>query len=175
MNATPRTALAVAVAVIALVLSAGAGATASLLITGNQIKDGTVASRDIKNRSLKVKDLSARATAKLTGAAGPVGPRGATGPAGPAGASGLSGFEVVTRSLPIPGILGGVGGTDTLTAACPEGKKAIAATAAYAAPVANLLSQVTRTSESAFRATGVNLLPTPQTLSLEVVCAAIPG
>lgn len=175
MKTTPRTALAVAVAVIALVLSAGAGATAARLITGKDVKDGTITSRDVKNRSLKVKDLSAGATLKLRGASGPTGPRGAAGPVGPAGTAGLSGFEVVTRSLPIPAGLPGVGGTDTVTAACPAGKKAIAATAAYAAPLANLLSQVRRTGEGAFSATGVNLLPTPQTLSLEVVCAAIPS
>ncbi|WP_210651056.1 hypothetical protein [Nocardioides sp. SYSU D00065] len=192
MRSTSRTGLAIAVAVIALVLSAGAGATASMLITGKQIKDGTITSRDVKNRSLKVKDLSTAAAAKLkgsTGPAGPAGPRGATGPAGPAGAAGaqglpgiqglaglpgLSGLEVVRRTVPIPAL----SGTGTVAAACAEGKKALSATASYgSAPLASLnqlFSQVTRTSETAFTATGLNALPvTPQVLTLDVVCASV--
>ena len=48
--------------------------------------------------------------------------------------------------------------------------------ASYAAPVANLLSQVTRTADNAYTATGVNLAGlTGQTLTLDVVCATIPS
>jgi hypothetical protein len=180
MQTRSRTAVAVVIAALALMVAAGAGATASLMVTGKQIKDGTITTKDVKNRSLVVKDFSRRTKAKLRGATGPAGAagaRGATGPAGPAGpagASGVSGFEVVTKTLTVPGIPV-TGGTGTVEAVCPAGKKALAATAGYAAPLASLVSQVTRTGEGAFRATGLNLLPTPQTLSLEVVCAAIPG
>ena len=172
--------MAIVVAVVALVLSAGAGATASMLITGKQIKNNTVTTKDIKNRTLKAKDLSLGAKNKLRGATGPAGERGATGPAGPAGAAGLpglpglSGFEVVTKTVSIPGL----GGTNSVTATCPAGKKAISATAAYAAPLASLLSQVTRTvDDTGYKATGVNLLGTitGEVLTLEVVCAAIPS
>ena len=192
MKGTPRTAMTIIVAALALMLAAGTGATASLLITGKQIKDGSVTSSDIKNRSLKVKDLSTKAKTKLKGATGPAGPagaRGATGPAGPAGAAGssglpglpglpgLSGFEVVTKSLPIPAGLASV--TSPLTAACPAGKKAIAATGGFSTPVGNLLSQVTRVSDSSFQAVGVPLpllgLLLGNTLNLEVVCAATPS
>ena len=173
MKRPSSTALAVLVAVLALVLSAGAGATASMMITGKQIKDGTVTTKDVKNKSLKVKDLSAKARSKLRGATGPAGPRGATGATGPAGAAGLSGFEVVTKSVAIPGL----GGTGSVSGACPAGKKAIAATAGYAAPLAGLLSQVTRTSDTAFEATGLSAIGilVDQTLTLDVVCATIPG
>ena len=99
MKATPRTAMAVTVAVIALVLSAGAGATASMMITGKQIKNNTVTTKDIKNRTLKAKDLSLGAKKKLRGATGATG---ATGPAGPAGTSGISGFQLVTNTLAVP-------------------------------------------------------------------------
>lgn len=58
----------------AVVLSTG-GAVAGSMITGAQIKDGTVASKDIKNRSLVAADLT-RATAD--GFSKP-GPRGAPG------------------------------------------------------------------------------------------------
>lgn len=70
-----------------------------------------------------------------------------------------------------------MGGTDSVTAACPAGKKAISATAGYAAPLANLTSQVTRTSDSAFQAAGLNLIGsmTGQVLTLDVVCAAVPS
>src|SRR6476469_5684816 len=80
MKLTPRTALVVLVAAIALMATAGAGATAALMITGKQIKDSSVTSQDIKNNSLKVKDLSARAQAKLKGRTGATGAAGARGP-----------------------------------------------------------------------------------------------
>lgn len=184
MKATPRTAMAVVVAVIALVLSAGAGATASMLITGKQIKNNTVTTKDIKNRTLKAKDLSLGAKNKLRGATGPAGERGPAGPAGAAGAAGLpglpglSGFEVVPGSLPIAGGITMV--TAPLSASCPAGKKALAATAALATPVGDLITQVTRVSDTTFRAVAV---PVPllggvtgaNTLTLDVVCATIPN
>lgn len=165
--------MAIVVAVVALVLSAGAGATASMLITGKQIKNNTVTTKDIKNRTLKAKDLSLGAKKKLAGATGPAGERGATGPAGPAGTSGISGFEVVTRTVSLPAL----GGTDSVTATCPTGKKAISASAGYAAPLTGLLSQVTRTSDTAFKATGLVAMPlgADQLLTLDVVCAAVPS
>ena len=170
MKPTARTALTIIVAVVALVVSAGAGATAARLITGKDIKNGTVTSADVKNKSLKAKDFSARAKSKLRG---PTGATGATGATGPQGAPGISGFEVVTRTVSIPGVLSGTG---TVAAACPAGKKAISATAGYAAPLAGLLSQVTRRSDTAFEATGLNTLGVlDQVLTLDVVCATIPG
>ena len=193
MKGSPRTAMTIVVAALVLMLAAGTGATASLLITGKQIKDGSVTSSDIKDRSLKVKDLSTKAQAKLkgrTGATGATGARGPAGPAGPAGTSGLpglpgldglnglpglSGLEVITQTVSIPGVLG----TGSVAGACPAGKKAISATASYATTPINLLSsvlsQVTRTSQTGFTASGYNLLGTAQTLTLDVVCATVPS
>lgn len=170
MKPTARTALTIIVAVVALVVSAGAGATAARMITGKDIKNGTVTSADVKNRSLKAKDFSARAKSKLRG---PTGATGATGATGPQGAPGISGFEVVTRTVTVPAL----GGTATVAAACPAGKKAIAATAGYATPLAGLLSQVTRTGDTAFEATGVSAVGilVDQVLTLDVVCATVPG
>ena len=179
MKIAPRTVMAVVVAVIALVLSAGAGATASLLITGKQIRNNTVTSADIKNRTLKAKDLSRGAKSKLRGPAGVAGPQGPAGPAGPAGLiglPGLSGFEVVTQSLPIPAGLTTV--TTPVTAACPAGKKALSATAALSNPVVGLVTQVSRVSDTAFEAVGVpdvTALLGTNTLDLEVVCATVAG
>ena len=165
--------MAVTVAVIALVLSAGAGATASMMITGKQIKNNTVTTKDIKNRTLKAKDLSLGAKKKLRGATGATG---ATGPAGPAGTSGISGFQLVTNTLAVPANLSMV--TAPVSASCPAGKKAVAATSGFATPVGNLVSQVTRVSDTTFQAVA---LPVPvigsllgaNTLNLEVVCAAV--
>jgi hypothetical protein len=161
-------------------LAAGTGATASLLITGKQIKDSSVTSKDIKNRSLKVKDLSTKAKARLTGATGPAGPRGATGPAGPQGPAGtsglpglpgLSGFEVVPSTTALTGLLSG-----STTATCPAGKKALSATGGLTTPVLGILTQVTRVSETAFQATALSAMPIgTNTLSLDVVCATIPN
>ncbi|MFC7358952.1 collagen-like triple helix repeat-containing protein [Nocardioides astragali] len=194
MHGKSRTALAVVIAALALIISAGAGATASLMITGKQIKDGSVTTKDVKNRSLKAKDFSAKAKSKLrgpAGPAGPAGPRGATGATGPAGATGLQGLQGLPGLDGLPGVPGlpglsgfeivpatvsiaGFGASDSVTGTCPAGKKAISATAGYAAPLAGLLSQVTRTSETAFTARGLNALPVAHLLTLDVVCATIP-
>lgn len=173
MFSVSRNVLVLIVAGLVLMLSAGAGATAALMITGKQIKDGTVTTKDVKNKSLKYKDFAPKTKTKLRGATGPAGPRGATGATGAAGAQGLpglSGFEIVTQTIPIPGL-----GSDSITAVCPAGKKAIAASGGFATPLAGLLSQVTRVSDTAFQASGLNGLLGGQSLSLDVVCAAIPS
>lgn len=59
----------------ALCLSAGGGAVAGSMITGKQIKDG----------SITAKDLSKKTVAGLRGATGPAGPAGTAGPAGAPG------------------------------------------------------------------------------------------
>lgn len=56
-SARRRTPLALAVLVAALLLGTTGGAVAGAMITGSQIKDGTVASADIKNDSLSRADL----------------------------------------------------------------------------------------------------------------------
>ena len=170
MKAIPRTAMAVVVAVIALVLSAGAGATASMLITGKQIKNNTVTTKDIKNRTLKAKDISLAAKKKLRGATGPA------GPAGAAGASGISGFQLVTNTLAVPAGITML--TAPVSASCPAGKKALSATGSLTTPVGNLVSEVTRVSDTTFQAVAVPVplvggLVAANTLNLEVVCAAI--
>jgi hypothetical protein len=83
-----------------LVLALGGTATAARLITGAQIKDGTITGRDIKARSITAADLRADAANALrgrdgvrgdTGATGPRGGTGATGPKGGTGATGPKG------------------------------------------------------------------------------------
>ena len=72
---------AIIAAVIATVISATAATAATTLITGAQIKNG----------SIGAVDLSAGAKRALKGQHGPVGPQGATGARGPTGAQGATG------------------------------------------------------------------------------------
>jgi hypothetical protein len=87
----------VAIAAILVIAAVAAGGGAPVQITGDQIKDGTIDSRDIKNGTIKLVDLasSTRVTLKGetgdTGATGPSGPKGATGAAGQQGAQGATG------------------------------------------------------------------------------------
>jgi hypothetical protein len=90
---------------LALVVALGGTSYAAVKITGDDIKDGTITTADIKNQSLKLEDLAASTRDALkgqegdagaigpAGPAGPAGPKGdagATGPAGPAGPGGLT-------------------------------------------------------------------------------------
>jgi hypothetical protein len=69
------------VALIALILAMSGSAVAGSLITGAQIKNGTI----------QLKDINSKARKALRGKTGPAGPRGATGPTGPAGPAGGGG------------------------------------------------------------------------------------
>jgi hypothetical protein len=79
-NLKPSWALATGCAV-GLLAGAG-GATATVLVTGAQVKDSSITGRDIKNKSLTKADFRglARGPRGLTGAPGE---RGETGPPGP--------------------------------------------------------------------------------------------
>lgn len=73
----------------ALVVALGGTSYAAAgLITGQDIKNGTVTTADVKNHNLKLKDFSSGARSGLTGATGATG---ATGPAGPQGVQGVQG------------------------------------------------------------------------------------
>jgi len=98
---TPRSRGVVVLAAAAvLAISAGSGAVAGSLITGKDIKDRTIEAQDlhqgavttnkVKNKTLKLKDLSAEVTTKL-GTQGPKGDTGAQGPKGDTGAQGPKG------------------------------------------------------------------------------------
>jgi hypothetical protein len=86
-------------AVLAGVVSALAVVTAGTaavqaLITGAQIKDGTIQSRDVKNGAITRLDIADATEAALRGQRGPrgaAGMQGVAGPAGPAGSPGATG------------------------------------------------------------------------------------
>lgn len=101
------------------------------------------------------------------GAIGPIGPQGIQGVPG---ADGISGFAVAEGSKSI-----GVNLSDSLTVTCPDGKKALGATAAFGTLVSGLTSQVQRVDEFSFSATGLNLTLLERTLALQVTCATVPS
>ena len=78
--------MAIAAAVSVAIGSIGGATAAVKLITGKQIKDGTIGSVDVKDGSLLKNDFKA---GQLP--AGPAGPSGATGPGGAAGVAGAVG------------------------------------------------------------------------------------
>jgi len=92
------------IACLALSIALGGTASAAVLITGKQVKDGSIAGRDVKNASLGKNKLSATALSSLTGErgpAGPQGPKGDPGQQGPQGPKGDTGLNVAgTRRVP---------------------------------------------------------------------------
>lgn len=79
------------------VVATAATGTAAKLITGKNIKDGTVAARDltpaVRAKLAKVGPTGARGATGALGATGARGARGATGAAGAAGAAGSQGLR----------------------------------------------------------------------------------
>ena len=61
LTRTPRFTPSMAVAILALVIAMSTSATAALVITGSQIKNGSVTGKDIKNRSVTGKDIRKKA------------------------------------------------------------------------------------------------------------------
>jgi hypothetical protein len=107
-----RALILVAVLAVTLGITTAASGRVQALITGAQIKDGSVESQDIENRTILPIDLSARAVASLQGDRGPrglVGARGATGATGPAGATGATGPAGPTGATGAPGAPGATG------------------------------------------------------------------
>jgi hypothetical protein len=82
---------ALVVAIVALFVAFSGTATAALVMTGKQIKDGTITGKDLKNRTLGTNKLSKKAVSLLKGQQGVAGPAGPQGPKGEAGVQGVQG------------------------------------------------------------------------------------
>jgi hypothetical protein len=102
----PRITYANVVATLALVLAMGATSwaepvrqAAARLITGKQIKDGSVAKRDLAR--------GVRSKLARTGARGPTGPTGAQGSQGPQGVQGPAGSDTTFSGVAAGGALAG--------------------------------------------------------------------
>jgi len=110
----------IAVAAVTTLVGFGGSATAAALVTGRQIKDGTITSADIRNDSLTgvdVRDDSLTQADFFDLVAGPTGPKGDPGPAGTPGSSGLS-YQVAGFTVPKKEALG-------LNVLCPDGTEVI--------------------------------------------------
>jgi hypothetical protein len=86
------------VALVALFVALTSSATAAVLITGKNVKDGSLTGKDLKKRSITADRLATNVLATPQGAArpgatGPQGPVGATGAAGANGAAGTNGAD----------------------------------------------------------------------------------
>ena len=99
----------------AVLVSATTGAVAGSLITGQQIKNGSVTTKDIKDQSLATGDLSPDAVAALKGQTGA------------AGAPGLSAPQVITVTK--TGIA--VGANGNVRIQCPAGTVLLSANAEW--------------------------------------------
>ena len=111
----------VALFVAAASLAVGGTATAATLITGAQIQDESVYSRDIANGTLSgtdVKDASLTPTDYDGPVVGPTGPTGPTGPAGPAGVRNVQYRVGQGDALP-------VGKHNNLSVSCPADTRAL--------------------------------------------------
>ena len=110
---------AMIVALVALVFASAGSATAASLITGKQIRNNTITSADVKNRSLGLGDLTTKARQSLKAKDGSQGPAGPQGPQGAQGAPGVANVEIVEASSPSNSSPKGV------EAECPAGKRVI--------------------------------------------------
>jgi hypothetical protein len=113
---------AIAVAIVAMSIVGGGVAGATRLITGRQIKDGSITGWDIKNHTLKPVDFKGsvrgpRGREGAEGARGAQGPQGIQGPQGPAG-------PTVVNQLTRVELVGVIspGAVSHVTASCPAGQ-----------------------------------------------------
>lgn len=93
----------VAILLVAVLGLVGSATAARNLINGGRIRPNTITSRQVRNRTLGVNDLSRRAVSRLRGNRGPRGFRGPQGPHGPHGNAGPQGDRGPTGS---PGPVG---------------------------------------------------------------------
>jgi len=116
---TKSTLVSLSILVAVLLFGGASGAVAGTLITGRQIKDGTVTGADIKNGSLTAVDLSSATKAAL---------RGRVGPKGAAGTPGISNWRLIVAASPsVPGSTM----FQEVSASCPAGTKVLSASARW--------------------------------------------
>lgn len=118
----------VAALLAVIVLGGGASATAGGLITGHQIKDGTIRSRDLTNGSLGGSDVHDGSLSVLDFDQDSIrGPQGADGPQGlpgPGGLDGIPGVEFAQRTFTAVHQKSGVSaGITGVTLTCPTASK----------------------------------------------------
>jgi hypothetical protein len=104
MNAITRTghlgrsALLLAILALTLAITSAASGTVRALISGADIKDGSITSRKIADHTIRAVNLSPATVRLLQGQQGPAGATGPAGPSGPAGSAGPRGDAGATGS-----------------------------------------------------------------------------
>jgi hypothetical protein len=194
----PRTLPVIIIAAGALFLSAAGGAVAGTMITGAQIQDNTVTSKDIKTSTLKLSDISTAAKLALRGNTGPAGPQGAQGPQGPQGTPGTTGAQGTPGTPGTPGTNGtpgtpgtngtngtngvtaleivvgdflvGAGGDGVATATCPGAKKAIGISGEFTSGYEGVQTSIFTNSGASY---GHNSSASSRNLRVKVVCALV--
>lgn len=120
-------------ATLALFIALGGTSYAAITITGQNVKDGSLGSKDVRNSSLLARDFKAgqlpTGAQGIQGPQGPTGPQGQPGPAGPPGDEGapgaqgppgISGYEIVTA-----GTVTDSSSPKFVAVACPTGKRVL--------------------------------------------------
>ena len=93
-------------ATLALFLALGGGAYAASTIDGKDVVNGSLTGGDIKNESVRSKDVKGLASKDFAAGQLPAGQTGPQGPQGPRGASGTNGTNGTNGSPGIPGTPG---------------------------------------------------------------------
>jgi hypothetical protein len=111
------------VALVALVAALGGTAFAQTVLPRNsvgprQIRANAVRSSEVKDRSLRVADLSVQARRSLRGQRGPAGP---PGPGGGTGTGTGTGTATTLTVVAAPGVVS-AGNVTSATATCPPGR-----------------------------------------------------
>jgi len=111
------------VAFLALVIALGGTAFAQTVLPRNsvgprQIRTGAVTSSEIKDRTIRLADISRRARSQLRGQRGPAGPPGPPGAAGAGTGTGALNLVVATATGTAP-----AESATGATATCPAGRR----------------------------------------------------
>jgi hypothetical protein len=117
---SPASVIALIALFVALAGTATAGSVA--LITGAQIKNGSITGADVKKKSLTAAHVrgAVRGARGTSGPSGPAGPPGVAGPTGPTGPQGPPGLQTI-KGYQASGTIAG-GTVNTLSATCPAGE-----------------------------------------------------
>ena len=168
-----------AAVVVTALLAGAATATAQSLITSADIANNTIRGKDVRQRTLTLRDLKRSTIAALRGQrgpAGPRGPRGFQGPRGPAGSTGATGAPG-PRSLTNVTFHDGApvsvapGEAEVATAACPSGRIPVSASTSDSSSLELDLEDLSIGVSGAFVLAVNNASAVDETLQARVACA----
>jgi hypothetical protein len=142
-------------AVVAAIVAAGTATAATLVVTSQNIKNGTI----------QIIDISAQAKRTLKGNRGAPGVRGPAGPAGTPGAQGPPGIQSlqeVLNSVFVPNAQNG-----NVTATCPPGQQAVSGGAGFSGVITS-----SHSTGNGWQVSGFNNSGTSTGLAAWAYCSA---